>query len=467
MAHSVTGIRWDLQIRSPRPTIGLMHIKMNRKIVAALFITLLFASVFTACASELNNNKKEETASIAALNKDELSDSGSISVAKVGNDTDIPSFMTSAKTEHGLYTLVEWPIGAYSENSPWIHCGNIIYVDYQTGQKIYLCNNPGCSHNTEECQSYIRYPGSCTLFTNVSGEKLYCMAYGAENGEIYSENDCGRIYEMNLDGTDRRELTVLPSNMCFSMQDAVFSSKEKLYVGVLKTNSSSKTTDHVLMSIDIRTGAMNEICRLSLSAVLLQMEGENAIVLQSLDSNGVHVIRRILQTAEEDILFESTEISPFVNGDRIITCKLAGTEAIITVQNYIKQETKTITIEGIYTQSPIIMFCCVDDTIHLSYYTETGDVKELYVDLANGKVWDKKLTYTSYGETRFVQIVSSLDDRYLVIGDYKEIEVSFVDGSGVQKKYSVVSPQLALIDKEDYWQNIPEYEWIEDKTIYS
>ena len=428
-----------------------------------LFVALLLI-LSLCCSSCSKEHERHEDNEYDSSNSAEIIEDNEVVVTKVGNDSSIPSYMTSAKTSHGIYTLAEWPIESFSTTSPWIHCGNIVYVDYETGQKIYLCNNPGCSHNTEECQSYIKYPGSCTLFVNMEESKLYCMAYGAENGEIFSEDDYGRIYEMNMDGTERRELTVLNPNQCFSMQDAVFSSKDKLFVGLFETDSVTQKTDHILVSIDIKSGVLNEVYRLSVSDVLLQMDKDNEIVIQSLDSSGVHVREQYLQTAKSNLLFESTEISPLVVNDNIITCKMDGTSAIVTAQNYKTQAQKVITIEEVYTNSPLMMFCFVDGKIHLSYLTEKQEVKELYIDLESGSVWNKELTYDSYGEKRYIQIVSCLNSRYLVIGNYKEKEVTITDENGIARKYNILSPQLAFIDKEDYWQNIADYEWIEDKT---
>ena len=60
-------------------------------------------------------------------------------------------------TSKGYYDSIMWPLDMYEEKSDYIHISNLMYTDYASHTRVYLCNTPGCAHNNENCTSYIKY----------------------------------------------------------------------------------------------------------------------------------------------------------------------------------------------------------------------------------------------------------------------------------------------------------------------
>ena len=116
-------------------------------------------------------------------------------------------------TENGYYRFFPWQNGdMYEEESPWIFRANLAYMDIQSRCFVYLCNVPGCMHNNESCTSYIRASGDLSIFPSYDESKIYLLSKGADNGEVYTEDDLGAIIEANPDGSSRKRLYQLRAN---------------------------------------------------------------------------------------------------------------------------------------------------------------------------------------------------------------------------------------------------------------
>ena len=120
-----------------------------------------------------------------------------------------------AKTSHGYYEIIDWPDFMLPADHGFTRYGNIVYTDYATCQKNYLCNIPGCAHNTPDCTSFVQYSFGAVLFTDYSESHLYLLSLGFHEKEMKPE-DVGTVTEMNMDGTSRRVVCTLSSNESFT-----------------------------------------------------------------------------------------------------------------------------------------------------------------------------------------------------------------------------------------------------------
>ena len=385
---------------------------------------------------------------------------------KVGFDSSIPVSISAAKTKSGMYYVDVWPLNVYEKATPWDCKGNIIYIDYESHRKIYLCNVPGCAHNTEDCASYVSFSRGICMFTNSSETVLFYMSQGAADGEVYSEDDIGRIVSMKMDGTDRRELIRLKSTQSFLTQDPIFADDNYLILPILdycKTDVSYRT---LILSIDINTGSSEILLEYPGQCSLRDIMKSGEFIIQSYSGVAASetVITKVSDKDHQTVLFSSSSVSPMVNDGKIIIVEQIANEANITVKD-IETETESLYSIGSIpeTRYPVFVFGLVDGMAHLTYYSQgdgKADPHELYVSLSDGNTKEKELTYNNGVENRYVYLIASSSEKYLV-GFGSEIQQkTYIGKDGIPHIGEVNEPKLAMIAKEDYWNNIPNYEFI-------
>ena len=100
---------------------------------------------------------------------------------------------------------------------------------------------------------------------------------------------------------------------------------------------------------------------------------------------------------------------------------------------------------------------------HLTYYSQgdgKADSHELYVSLSDGNTKEKELTYNNGAENRYVYLIAASKEKYLVGLGSEIIQKTYVGKDGIPHIGETYEPILALIAKEDYWNNISNYEFI-------
>lgn len=53
---------------------------------------------------------------------------------------------------------------------------NLMYLDYATMERIYLCNQPNCNHDTEACTSYLPYSAGGILPCVIGQNLVLCFS---------------------------------------------------------------------------------------------------------------------------------------------------------------------------------------------------------------------------------------------------------------------------------------------------
>lgn len=244
----------------------------------SLGIGLLLATALFLCGCGMNERKESE---------DEIGTdlaNGSISeYVYYGeqNDSDVKmlscndTFMSMTSTKDGMYRIssVELADGSW---------GMILYyLDYATAQEIVLCNDSSCLHNSESCMGVIKDSLLSFPALFVSQGKLYIFNSNDASGTIstsfalYGDDSDwsypATLYQMNLDGTDRRLLTEFPANV--SVDENVFEWKGNLVFSVKKTKTDDTHEglvqqigyDRKLVMVDSNSGKISDLNSISQS----------------------------------------------------------------------------------------------------------------------------------------------------------------------------------------------------------
>ena len=435
-----------------------------KTVLQATVIIIIVAIVFSGCGHENNIQpiSPEEDSQPIENNIDYKG------FKHVGLNTQFPINTDGAKTEHGMYYVEDWPVWTYEYESNWVHRGSIVYLDYDSHKRSYLCSIPDCPHNNENCQAFVEFSRGVCLFTNANESLLFLLSEGALNGEIFDEEkDVGRLYSMNLDGTNRKEILKLNPSQSFS-QSPVFANDEAVIFSIEEFNETTKTSSMVILKFEIKTGETERLYEsdgvASFNAVL---PNGDLIITTSDGQPKVNQptrmeVLRIKPDGSKENVYTPSDTIPLVNDGKIIITDTEGETATITVVDLLSGESSSVTVQGISTRLPVFVFGLTDNKAHLRYYTTGGEeteTHELLVDLRDGKVTEKKLRYESENGSNFISIVAKYESGYLISVGKTSLSKTYIDEDGVSTEVNGTELMYATIPFDDYWNNRPNYEF--------
>lgn len=387
------------------------------------------------------------------------------SIKNVGMNVQFTSQTDAAKTEKGMYYVEDWPISVYEGKSPWNHRGNIVYLDYDSHQKMYLCNIPGCAHNNQNCQSYVEFSRSVCLFTNADGTVLFLMSEGAKNGEIYDEEDVGKLISMNPDGANRKEILRLESTQSFN-QDPVFANNDIVIISIQDFNKNTKSYSTMILQLEIVSGTIETIYEHKGMCSLRDILPNGDLIISVYDGQmqvnspaNMEMIR-VRPDGSSESVYASGKTMPLVVEGEIIVTETEGETVNISIENLLTGEYSTVTIDNVPNRLPALVFGVTDEKAHLRYYTlngEESEARELYVGLKDGSVTEKTLYYDSEYGSDYVTIVARYEKNYLVKIGREKVSKTYTGDDGIPITVEGIDSVYATISIENYWNNIPEY----------
>lgn len=164
---------------------------------------------------------------------------------------------------------VEWlndRAGGYSSTSGFYRtqlrsdqlAQNLLYIDFATGQELYLCSQPNCTHDSDSCSSWLSLSGALTRVIPV-GEKVVIL-YGG-NSYAPGENSKPHILLMNPDGSERKTLASFEStDMVAAMpRGGLARDEENLYFVLQSQDVNTRT----LYAVNVVTEQVTPVCALS------------------------------------------------------------------------------------------------------------------------------------------------------------------------------------------------------------
>ena len=365
------------------------------------------------------------------------------------------------RTSHGYYEISKW------DNTDYC---NILYTDYATQQRSFLCNVPGCAHNTPECTSYIS-ESRCTtaLFTDYSEKHLYLMVFGRVGSE-YIEAIPASITEMNMDGSGKRTICVLSEDELFTPALIFVASDDCLFVSV-----DHWTVSKITQSIEriwFKDGKREKIRDLDNTAEgLTGTVGDRYLKITKVE-NKDGIDKKIIEVVDQDgQTVETKEVS--VSGDSYVCpgeCSviLERGETTSKATLVLTDSDEIRTVEGIPYPStaPLsIVFGGYDNKYLLTFIStdSSGENHKGYIldfESESWKEFDLRREDNSY---YFVTPVAEFDDNYLVLIDREDTAIVLTDAQGESYSYEYSGlGRYALMSKSDFYNSVPNYRVIED-----
>lgn len=439
--------------------------KPKKQKLLIVFAALLCTAVFCAgCAKD----GTDRSAGAAPAGAQVTADGFALS-AGARMITDVDGLMGNpvAGTENGRYQVLPREDGSE----------NIIYIDYATRSCIYLCNRPECRHGDASCPAWLSAEdcaGGAGFFTD--GETLYLQRLGAGSDPgspgSATETSASQIIRMDLNGDNRELLYRLEGAACIAgsivkdghilyfLQDHVESAQDEVQV------------IRQLVALDTVQKAVTPLVTVNTDYYLLGVCDAGFLL-------------KTLEVQEDDFTTRSTiylyrtrtgGIEPIKQwtADNIITrvCKNKiymidpGKAALLEIDPETKEETvlakdlplnadDTVRPEGIYDGH----FCF--------YIFEHGvrsvDTKREYaVELQTGSFLERTLEYfTADGIRRAVSLMAETPDAFFVDYGAEWVTVQSTNPDGSAFSFEAERRLVGLIAKEDYWNNIPNYQPVE------
>lgn len=113
-------------------------------------------------------------------------------------------------------SVIELSQGCYNQYGYYCFSDSLIYYfDTESKQKIVLCNNPNCEHNSTECNAYISSKADTeddgpSLSANQSAVFIF-----AKGDRIYLLLNDGTMLSIKYDGTDHKTVAEIDSKYSF------------------------------------------------------------------------------------------------------------------------------------------------------------------------------------------------------------------------------------------------------------
>ena len=450
--------------------------QLFRKIVS-LIVTVLMCMALVSC----KNSAGEEPDSRTEPQDDPVPEIQYLPIRVTGSLHDSMALEYGAKTAHGYYEIIDWPDFMLPADHGYTRYGNIVYTDYATCQKVFLCNVPGCAHNSPDCTSFVQYTRGAVLFTDYSETHLYLLSYGYHGDDMKPE-DVGTVTEMNMDGSERRTVCTLSSEQVFLNGTMQIASDEYFYqeVGHVemmsdpnKNNAEVPVEQSVIERIWFADGRREEVFKLRNgfegTEILYSVWNDEDLIITSEEysDDTLQLYRVRLSQAGELI----ERIGPLSNvgyySDRfIITAEEKDQKATVTAKDYATGE--VLTIEDVPAESSMPGRAGIYNRdgykVNWRFFDDRNEIEKTYIlDFSEGTFKEFTLLLKNAYDKRAIVVAADAGDDYLVAIKAEASTRTLTDLQGIPHSFDYIKAVCALISKEDYWNCVPNYRIIEDK----
>lgn len=360
--------------------------------------------------------------------------------------TNVYGFSNMAVTNTGSYEILP------SQKSG----SNIIYTDFDSKTRTFLCSRPECLHTDESCSAWIA-SSSCQIFTDGSSH-IFIVQSGA-----YDSPDT-TIWEAELNGSNRTQLFQFHANQ--QIVNAIAADENSLYITVLEADPVTYQLKKLMYQIDMQTGEAKELFSMKENDWLFGAYEDNLILLSYDSAKREFVYYRycVANGARESIFSYSAadeEKTPVtaVNENILYLIQPIGNHKAEVSRIDLKSDEKQTLCTGIpffssettsvldFVDNKLILL--VSDTLQqdpqLARHYQYG------IDLKTGEVKEASLLIENGGAASFLKICGEYQNEYCVLSGYELQTVSLFGTNGEAYQSSAYFPIYAFITKEDYW----------------
>lgn len=373
--------------------------------------------------------------------------------------------------------------GAYlTENDGKDSSGYITYFDYATMQHIYLSPQLDVTFD-EQNPGWIDDIGAGHIaIATEDALYVYIIGVSGEESATYEAHPA-RLLKMKPNGADREEI-VFSGNYDVQLGSAVATDGEELYF--LATRFQFKTgiiEATVLLKSDFDNKEMVEVCEIDGDTdTMIIGTCDDGLVLQKSTGDMKYGFSVLTATGEEKPLsftWKVGETSRIVYDNKLIVCDAETGE--VTALDILTGETEALLdLSGHFdlsNEEVFILRDVFDNHLILGVFESLGggmvgkSVKRISADIVTKEIKDFTLFMDIEVDPRvtnpinkFVEIEFETENDFFVIyGEHHEDVIAYAPG-GSEYIDNVPVLDLALIDKDDYWNSVPNFRTFADET---
>lgn len=387
--------------------------------------------------------------------------------------------LLTSGNQQGYYMVESSAQGSHS---------NLMYIDYSTQQKIFLCAKPNCSHNDNTCTSFLEEYGVSS--TSNSSYSVFCtddclyLFYGSSGMSMFFSGAAPTIYRIDLNGENRQVIYEADSGAEINLQYGCYADGNYIYFLMKKTGLSDPDKNGVIemssgtnsfVRLNLKSGKTEDVMNLQNRNLLTAYETN--LILSETDPmpdniTDIDKIDQYLQNQEVRILLfepdskKETLLYTATAKDELWNCVLNDDRLLFVSDNTIQsldlrtgnaesiteKRTDSVSIQGIYDR--------------LLYFEERNNqnIATIYGINLNTKEISHISLMTNEPGAEPVIVIAEAGNDYLVNHrcdrTRNQLDSVIIDENGVEHKfpdYTVNKQYYALIAKSDYQNSNAEY----------
>lgn len=374
----------------------------------------------------------------------------------------------------------------------------MMYMDYKTKKEVYLCNRPGCKHDTESCpavfsdeelaigSSLFYYDGYLYLFSHEPDQSGASSVDYMGDGSSESDQDSSfnskpaTLYRMKPDGTEREKVFTFDEGL--SVEDQVLADENALYFITKKVsteNVDNQTTyyassERTMLRVDMKSWKASTTCKLDEDVNIIGCIDDKLVIEQlvfdhklsrkdMLDNDKYidaykksHSSFLTLDISSgktvEFLKLSNDKINTYAVGGNSLFFSTEGEQKIKSIDVKTKKEktlaeTESNCIDDIYDDA----LCC---SSWESVNGEKTDRLMYFVSLDDGEIEKSSLHILSLGWN--IEIKAELKDQFLVVYDY-DAKADTMFGN---EQYEIRGKKYGLIDRKSLYSGKDDYKTI-------
>ena len=434
---------------------------MYNKIISVIMLVIMLM-MLASCGKNENTPQEDETPGPEP--------GETISLEVVFNEVGKTIMNYGGGNERGFYDVIPrvWNIGEQISTGEFDN--NIVYTDYETKNRVYLCNDPACKHDSESCTSYIKSSSNAAVFP--IGENLICFRFGKTNGTASKEEDLCAVIVMDLNGSYRRTLYTLDPKEAFSQPLIVLADDKRIYFQISSLDENNNINKNVV-SLNIETGEKKDVTKISTVYMLVSAYDDCMLFYDTGTQTNM-----IYSLSDNSMTEGLAGVSGVYKGSLSIDLEYDVERG--DYQKIFQAKNLTVVISDMKDGSvrrfgpypmeddhgPAGLTDVYDKHVCVTYITNlqtSSDTVVYILDYDTGNYVKNQLYSSNGGMSRPSTILADAGDSYLVYYDTTHAVQTFYDRQGVVHTVdNNAYPQYALINKDDYYSNVPNYEVIND-----
>lgn len=327
-----------------------------------------------------------------------------------------------AASPKGIYSIQQMRPGSY----------NLFFADAETGQEMYLCASPNCTHSTDECTSYLRMENGTYGFTlGFYRDHLY-LFQSATTGETLPY-----LMQLDSDGKDRTIIASLKEGENFVGNVYGYGNSILCEIsGVLEQGTSYQA----LIQIDLDTGSRTDliVSPQGDDSYALVGTSQTELVYRASSANGNQYFT--VDPASEEISLKEAQAAnaitePFDGNDLVYTvqkdylCKYDRLKKEFAYQNLNTGHTQSFSVPELPEEDTLYgLVHLFDDQFALTLENHEGRTRYELIDSKTGALLGVQLAISAENQWLFL---GEFGDRLIYLDTVEEKQLEGQGESGL------------------------------------